>query len=124
MAETILVADDEGAARSALQHSGYQVVDATDGREVLEKVKIDPPAMVVCSVQMPRVDGLEVARRLKADPGTRSIPLVLINGSPADPDVHAGWTSGADCYLTRPLDAVQFQDFVTRLLRRASAAQG
>ncbi len=82
MAKQILAVDDEQNIRRLLevnlQRAGYQVTTAWDGQDALEKLSRQRPDMVVLDVMMPRIDGFEVLRRLKADPSTAEIPQRLV----------------------------------------------
>jgi two-component system, OmpR family, alkaline phosphatase synthesis response regulator PhoP len=97
-----------------LQREGYRVTLACDGQEALEKIDTDPPDMVVLDVMMPRVDGFEVLRRLKADPDTAEIPVVMLTAKAQDADVLHGWQAGADCYLTKPFNPMELLAWVRR----------
>ncbi|HET6387054.1 MAG TPA: response regulator [Armatimonadota bacterium] len=116
MPGNILVVDNAGLAQAALEQAGYHVTTAADGAELLAKVKADKPDMVVCDAMMPQIDGFDVVQKLKAETPTRSIPTVMLGG-PSDSEVHRGWTSGADCYLTKPFDQAELLDFVGKLLQ-------
>jgi two-component system, OmpR family, alkaline phosphatase synthesis response regulator PhoP len=103
-----------------LERNGYQVVTAFDGEQALEKVKTENPDLIVCDVMMPRKDGFEVLRELKADPSTRDIPVIMLTAKAQDADVLRGWASGVDCYLTKPFNPQELLAFVKRVLESAS----
>lgn len=84
----ILIADDEEQflepLRSALAQAGYEVISATDGVEALSQVRAEMPDLILLDAMMPRMDGFEVLTRVKADPVTAGIPVVLLIGMPAE----------------------------------------
>jgi two-component system, OmpR family, alkaline phosphatase synthesis response regulator PhoP len=99
-----------------LERNGYQVVTAYDGEQALEKVKEENPDLIVCDVMMPRKDGFEVLREVKADPTTRDIPFIMLTAKAQDADVFRGWSSGVDAYLTKPFNPQELLAFVKRVL--------
>lgn len=107
-----------------LERHGYQVVTAYDGEEALQKVKTEKPDLVVCDVMMPRKDGFEVLRELKADPTTRDIPVIMLTAKAQDADVFRGWSEGVDCYLTKPFNPAELLAFVKRVLSAKDEDQG
>src|SRR5438067_11485588 len=119
MTRHILAVDDEvhicRLVEVNLQRAGYRVSTAHDGVEALEKVRAERPDMVVSDVMMPRLDGFELLRRLKADPGTADIPVILLTAKAQDADVLRGWKGGVHCYLTKPFNPMQLLAFVRRI---------
>jgi DNA-binding response OmpR family regulator len=120
--ETLLVVDDDPVIQKLLQVNfemeGYQVVLAGDGVEALEKAAEVHPALIVLDVMMPKMNGLEAAERLKADPATASIPVIILSAKAQDADVKAGRATGADEYMTKPFDPLELLDRVAALLQR------
>jgi two-component system, OmpR family, alkaline phosphatase synthesis response regulator PhoP len=120
MAKYILAVDDETHVRRLveinLQRAGYRVTTACDGQEALEKIEAEPPDLVVLDVRMPHLDGFEVLRRLKGDPGTQHIKVVMLTGKKWDADIVEGWHSGADAYLTKPFSPIELLATVSELL--------
>lgn len=98
------VADNVEILRMRLDSLGYEVVVATDGEEALAAVKADPPDLILLDIMMPRIDGLEVVRRLKADTSLPFIPVVLVTAKATPKDIIAGLDAGGDDYLTKPVD--------------------
>lgn len=98
------VADNVEILRMRLDSLGYEVVVATDGEEALATVAADPPDLVLLDIMMPKVDGLEVVRRLKADTSLPFIPVVLVTAKATPKDIIAGLDAGGDDYLTKPVD--------------------
>ena len=126
MAKHILAVDDERHIRRLvevnLQRAGYHVTTAEDGVEALERIALARPDMVVLDWLMPRLDGFEVLRRLKGDPATREIPIVMLTAKAQDADIFRGWQSGADCYLTKPFNPMELTTFIRRLFDAATPA--
>ena len=111
MAETILVVDDNvDVARvtaSTLSARGYGVVIATDGQRALELVEERHPDCILLDIMMPHMSGLEVLSRLKGNPATAAIPVILITAKSRDEDVLCGYKEGADYYITKPFSSQQ-----------------
>ncbi len=121
---TILVVDDDPVIQKLLsvnfEMEGYQVITASDGVEGLERVGTNTPDLVLLDVMMPRMDGLEVARRLKADPSTKAIPIVLLSAKAQSIDVQGGLDAGADDYVTKPFDPLELLEKVAALIGGAA----
>lgn len=104
----VLVVDDEPDIRQLLEMtlhmSDYDVVTASDGLEAEALARRVHPDVIILDVMMPGVDGLSVLRNLRSDPVTQDIPVVLLTAKTADPDVWAGWESGASYYMAKPFD--------------------
>lgn len=116
----LLLVDDDPGLR-ALLRTTFELVDLTveeaeSGREALDAVAADRPDVVVLDVSMPGIDGLEVCRRLKADPATASIPVILLTGTALDDQ-----SVGADAFLTKPFSPLQLLAVVERLTGEATA---
>ncbi len=120
-APRVLVADDAQTTRSAmkglLEEAGFEVTVAADGAEALRLAAETPPALVVTDVEMRRVGGLELARRLKADPRLCLVPVVMITSLDSPEARAAGLAAGADAYLVKRDVA---RDELVALLRRLS----
>jgi adenylate cyclase len=117
----LLVADDNplnvDILRTRLAASGYEVLTATDGERALALAREATPDLLLLDVMMPGVDGLEVCRRLKADPALPFMPVILVTAK-ADPrDVVAGLDAGADEYLPKPVDQAALVARVRSMLR-------
>jgi len=98
------VADNVEILRMRLSAMGYDVVVASDGEQALAAVAKDPPDLVLLDIMLPKIDGLEVVRRLKADKGLPFIPVILVTAKASPKDVVAGLDAGGDDYLTKPID--------------------
>ena len=121
---TVLVVDDDPVIVKLLQVNfemeGYAVITASDGLEGLEMARQERPDAIVLDVMMPKMDGLEVARTLKADESTRSIPILLLSAKAQQADVQAGVATGADDYLTKPFDPLDLLQRVGGLISRST----
>ena len=117
----ILVVDDESTnlavLRRLMTRLGYDVVTASDGDSALRAVATDHPDLVLLDVNMPGIDGIEVCRRLKADPKTRLIPVVLITTLTASEDRVRGIDAGADDFLSKPPVLAELEARVRSLMR-------
>ncbi len=119
---TILTIDDDDAVRAfivaVLTGCGYEVWEASDGAAgiaILERVKVDA---ILLDVNMPGMSGREVAQRLKQDPRTRAIPVVMLTGSTLSDDAVAGLDAGADEYLGKPIPLAELIARVRAMVRR------
>jgi CheY-like chemotaxis protein len=102
----LLIADDEPAVRAlvhaTLEDDGYLILEAGDGLEALEVSRSEHPRLVLLDIMMPRLDGLEVCRRLKRDPDTREIVVVMLTAQAQERDRDRGMAAGADDYFAKP----------------------
>jgi putative two-component system response regulator len=117
----ILVVDDAEGIRMLFQRlltaEGHEVVSAADGVSGLDAVRLHQPDVILLDVTMPSMDGLEVCRRLKADPATRLIPIVLITGQAQLSDRLRGLEAGADEILEKPVHPHELKARVRSLSR-------
>ncbi len=117
----ILVVDDNDAnvdiLKTRLEAKSYDVITAKDGEEALARAYRDLPDLVLLDVMMPKIDGLEVCRRLKADTSLPSMPIILVTAKADSRDVVAGLEMGADDYLTKPIDQAALIARVRSILR-------
>jgi DNA-binding response OmpR family regulator len=119
-APTILLVDDEDAVRKVLafplEKDGYSVVQAGDGEEALRLFSEQPTDLVVLDIMLPRLDGLEVCKRLRA---TSTVPIIMLTARDDELDKVLGLELGADDYITKPFSIREFRSRVRALLRRA-----
>ncbi len=117
----ILIADDNEANRDILarrlEAQGYQLVMAADGEEALTCARDQLPDLILLDIMMPKMDGLEVCRRLKADKSLPFIPIILVTARADTKDVVAGLDTGGDEYLTKPVDQAALVARVRSILR-------
>ncbi len=120
-AATILVVDDDPDERAlckrCLEHAGYQVNEAEDGETALATTSRDLPDVIIMDVVMPRMDGLECTRRLKAEAATRDIPIIMVSARSKVSDVLAGLEAGADEYLSKPIKTTELTLRVQSMVR-------
>jgi adenylate cyclase len=121
MAARILVVDDQRAnvemMAGVLAGRGYSVSTAGDGQEALERVRDERPDVIVCDILMPRVDGYEVCRRLRAAPDTALLPIILVTSLEAHDERVKGLEAGADDFLNKPVKWEELFARVRSLLR-------
>jgi putative two-component system response regulator len=120
-ARRILVVDDESqnveVLKRLMTRLGYEVLSASDGEEALQTVVRDRPDLVLLDVNMPGIDGIEVCRRLKSDPATRLIPIVLVTTLTDSEDRVRGIEAGADDFISKPPVIAELEARVRSLLR-------
>lgn len=127
--KNLLVVEDEAdileLVRYNLNREGYAVHEAASGEAALKLVKSVKPDLVLLDLMLPEIDGLEVCRRLKADPGLADIPVVMLTAKGEEADIVAGLELGADDYITKPFSPrVLIARVRTVLRRRAQKVPG
>jgi DNA-binding response OmpR family regulator len=119
---TILLVDDEDSVQSLLtyplERDGFRVVSARDGEEALRLFAAEPIDLVVLDIMLPKLDGLEVCKRLRAE---SSVPIIMLTARDDEFDTVLGLELGADDYITKPFSIREFRSRVRALLRRAGA---
>jgi DNA-binding response OmpR family regulator len=119
---TILLVDDDEAVRRVLsfplERDGYTVIQAVDGEEALEAFGTRPVDLVVLDIMLPKLDGLEVCRQLRA---RSSVPIIMLTARDDELDKVLGLELGADDYVTKPFSIREFRSRTRALLRRARA---
>jgi CheY-like chemotaxis protein len=122
----VLVVDDDDVIRQLitvnLELEGFEVIPAVDGQDALDKVKEAQPDVVTLDVMMPRVDGWAAAERLRADPETAHIKVILLSARAQESDIQRGERIGVDAYLTKPFDPDELIDVVRRLAAASGSA--
>jgi two-component system alkaline phosphatase synthesis response regulator PhoP len=123
MASRILVVDDDSTIRSVLQsyleHADFAVRAASDGETALRLVRQERPDVLVLDLMLPRRDGWDVLRVIRADPALRTMPVILLTARSDDTDKVMGLELGADDYVTKPFNGREVVARVRALLRRA-----
>ena len=118
---TILLVDDEDSIQTLLtyplQRDGYRVVQARDGDEALRRFGEEDVDLVVLDIMLPKLDGLEVCRRLRAE---STVPIIMLTARDDELDKVLGLELGADDYITKPFSIREFRSRVRALLRRAA----
>jgi CheY-like chemotaxis protein len=116
----VLVVDDNKVIRQLirvnLELEGFEVVTAADGAECLEIVQTVRPDVVTLDVVMPRLDGVRTAARLRSDPHTRHVGIVMVSAGSLPEG--AGGPGGVDAYVAKPFEPAQLVETVRRLVRR------
>ena len=118
---TILLVDDEEAVQKLLtyplEQEGFRVLQARDGEEALRRFEAEQVDLVVLDLMLPRLDGLEVCRRLRA---RSTVPIIMLTARDDELDKVVGLELGADDYITKPFSIREFRSRVRALLRRAA----
>ena len=120
MAKTVLVVDDSGAILKmlafTLKSAGYEVIEASDGQEALEKAQTRTADLVLTDQNMPRMDGLTLIKSLRTMPAYRSVPILMIT-TESDDDVKAqGKEAGANGWLVKPLGPQKLLEVIRKVL--------
>ncbi len=125
---TILVADDEPAivelVRFTLEDAHVRVVEAVDGAAALRLARAERPALALLDVQMPRVNGLDVCRRLRQTPECAHTRIVMLTAAAQAEDRRRGLAAGADDYLTKPFSPLALLTLVRSLVPEAPVWPG
>lgn len=116
----ILIADDEESIRrlvlATLQYGGHEIFVAKDGEEALEIIRRESPDMLILDIRMPKIDGLEVCRRSKADPKASKMRVILLTGNATDSSRALGIEAHADAYLVKPFSPTALLREIDRML--------
>ncbi len=117
----VLVVEDSPPQRemisALLKHSGMTVTSASDGVEALEQILEDCPDIVVLDIVMPRMNGYELCRRLKDNPKTKELPVVMCSTKGEEFDRYWGMRQGANAYIAKPFQPQELVSTVKKLLR-------
>ena len=121
---TILLVDDEESVQKLLayplEREGFRVLQARDGEEALRRFAAEDVDLVVLDIMLPKLDGLEVCKRLRAE---SAVPIIMLTARDDELDKVLGLELGADDYITKPFSIREFRSRVRALLRRAAAAR-
>ena len=122
----ILVVDDEPAIVDVLTYNlikeGFEVTSASDGREAIQKCQSSPPDLMILDLMLPHVDGLQVCRRLRSDPRTQGIRILMLTAKGDETDEIVGFNMGADDFVAKPFRVKPLIERVKALLRRRDTA--
>ena len=120
----ILVVDDEIYIVHILDFSlgmeGYEVLTALDGEQAVEKARAEHPDLIVLDIMMPKLDGYETCKILKAGDDTKSIPVILLSAKGRNVDQKIGFEAGADDYITKPFSPRKLVERINALLGQSS----
>ena len=120
MAKKILIIDDEkdmvDILNTILQHDGYEVVTAYDGEEGLQRVKESTPDLIITDIMMPRMDGFTFAQKIKEDPSTSGIPIIMLTAKDQAVDRYKGLSLGIAAYIVKLFDLDELRDTVKDVL--------
>ncbi|MBO6099694.1 MAG: response regulator [Prevotella sp.] len=118
----ILVVDDIPLnvllVKKMLQPLGFDTSEAEDGVVAMEKIGADKPDLILLDLMMPRMDGFEVLRRLRASDDTKSIPVIILSALNSNDDVAKGISMGAEDYITKPIIMDRLQSSVIKQLNK------
>jgi two-component system cell cycle response regulator DivK len=118
----ILIVEDNPAnmrlIRMVLKTKGYSVLEATDGEEALTVATEGRPDLIVMDIQLPKMDGLEVTRKLRQAPEFRQTPIIALTASAMDGDRERIIAAGCDEYISKPVNTRRFPMLVAEMLRR------
>ena len=125
MAKRILIVDDEPNIVLSLEYlmkrEGYEVELAADGERALEAIERAEPDVVILDVMLPKIDGFEVCRRLRADPRRAGLRILMLTARGREGEVAKGLGAGADAYVTKPFST---RDLVARIAELAATPRG
>ncbi len=120
----ILLVDDEQSIQTLLSYplrrDGYEVVQVSDGRQALDRFEEEPFDLVVLDLMLPKIDGLEVCRRLRSH---SSVPIIMLTAKSEEIDKVVGLELGADDYITKPFSLREFSSRIKAALRRAEMSR-
>ena len=118
--ELILLVEDNDnnrlLVRDVLQASGYRVVEATSAEDGLRMAAEQQPALILMDIQLPGMNGIEALQRLRADPGTRAIPVIAVTASAMTQDLRQIMAAGFDGYQPKPISVKGFLQAVREIL--------
>lgn len=119
--EKILVADDSATVvdmiKAALEDRHFKVITAHDGQEALDKAYKEMPDLILLDIEMPKINGYMVCKRLKDDPKTKDIPIVVLTVKDKESDRQWGLGMGADEYLSKPFEVEKIVEIIKERLK-------
>jgi two-component system phosphate regulon response regulator PhoB len=123
----VLVVDDEQSIVDVLVYNlvkeGFDVTTATDGREAVQKCQVTIPDLVILDLMLPGLDGLQVCRRLRSDPRTKEVRVLMLTAKGDETDEIVGFNMGADDYVAKPFRVKPLMERIKALLRRKGAEE-
>ncbi len=128
MAPSILIVDDEkdivDLVAYNLEREGYEVLKAYDGEKALQLARSKTPDLIVLDLMLPGIQGLEVCKRIRQNPETAAIPIIMLTAKGEEIDKVVGLEAGADDYITKPFSVKELLARIKAVLRRARCPQG
>lgn len=125
-AQILIVEDDRSLAEVLeynLRQDGYQTAVANDGQDGLRQARLKAPDLVLLDLMLPMVDGLEVCRRLRADPVTRNMLVLMLTAKAEETDEVVGFSVGTDDYVSKPFSVKVLLERIRALLRRREGSE-
>jgi twitching motility two-component system response regulator PilG len=120
--QKILIVEDEESLLKLesilLTSKGYDVRGVSNGREALDAIAEEKPDLVLLDIMLPEIDGFEVCQRIKDDPATKDIPVVMLTAKKSREDMARGEKVGADWYITKPFKSVMVIETIQRFLAK------
>ena len=121
--KTVLIVDDSRTTRdyhaAIISSGGFRAVTAADGADALERLMSEAVDVVVTDVNMPRMDGYELVRRIRAKPGWEALPVIMLSTDARDTDRRKGFAAGANLYIGKPSNPDVLLDNVRMILPEA-----
>jgi len=117
----LIVEDEESLLRLEsiiLTSKGYDVIGVADGIAAIEQISRSIPDLVILDVMLPDMDGLEVCRKIKNDPFTSKVPVIMLTARKGSKDMERGLEAGADAYMTKPFKSAQLIDMIENTLSK------
>lgn len=118
--QKILIVEDEESLLKLesilLSSRGYNVRGAADGMAALEELRVFHPDLVILDIMLPALDGFEVCRRIKDNPETRHLPVIMLTAKKSNQDRERGLAMGASAYITKPFKSAKIMEIIQRLL--------
>ena len=126
MDKKILVIEDDPATLRlvdySLRHEGYQVLTASNGLEGMRKAQTEEPDLIILDIMLPGMDGFEICHRLRSEPATAQLPILMFSAKAQEIDKDTGLKVGADDYLSKPADPSEIVSRVGSLLTQKKCA--
>ena len=123
MPEGVLIVDDDATMvnllSTILELEGFSTRKAFSGQEALNLIDGNPPDIVLLDIMMPGMDGFEVLARLRKNPATEKLPVIMLTAKTDDKDKFEGWKRGADEYVTKPFDPLLLVRIIRNVLSRS-----
>ncbi len=118
----IMAVDDEPdivkLVKISLEMANFEVVEAFGGQEALDKIQAAQPDLILLDIMMPDINGFEVCQKIKADPATKHIPVILLTAKGQRGDAEQGLNAGADDYIIKPFDPYELGEQVFEMLKK------